>query len=246
MNYLQVIFLGVLQGLTEFLPVSSSGHLVIAQSLISGFDQPGVLFDVVLHFATAVAIVIYFRERLLSLDLKEVGLLVVGSVPVLIVGLTVRSFVESLFDSVMVVGFALLLTAGLNFLTDRATGRRQVVGWIDAVFVGIFQAMAVVPGLSRSGSTIFAGTAMGVERKKAAEFSFLLSVPAIVGASLLEVISYGLKDGGGLGIYVVGFFASLAASIIGIGLVMRVLTERRFKYFAGYCLVVGLGVLLFL
>ena len=246
MNYLQVIFLGVLQGLTEFLPVSSSGHLVIAQSLMSGFDQPGVLFDVVLHLATAVAIVIYFRERLLNLGLREAGLLVAGSVPVLIVGLTARSSVESLFSSVTVVGLALILTAGLNFMTDRATGRRQMMGWVDAVFVGVFQAMAIVPGLSRSGSTIFAGTVMGVDRKKAAEFSFLLSVPAIVGASLLEVISHGFQGGSGVGIYIVGFFVSLFASVIGIGLMMRVLTERRFKYFAGYCLVVGLGVLLFL
>src|SRR3989344_4755179 len=176
MTILNALVLGVVQGLTEFLPVSSSGHLVIAQSFMN-FTQPGVLFDTTLHLATTAAVVIYFREKILNLKLNDIKIIAIGMLPAGFIGFFFQSFVEDLFTSVTVVGFALLITAAMNYFTDIAQARRRKINFLDAFLVGLSQAFAIIPGISRSGSTIFTGTSLGVERQSAAEFSFLLSIP---------------------------------------------------------------------
>lgn len=250
MEPFQAIFLGILQGLTEFLPVSSSGHLVIAQSLIPGFSQPGVLFDAILHGGTMLAVLWYFRKMILGLDRRMLVLLAVGTVPAGIVGITLKDFLEGLFSNTRMVGIALLITGGMNWMIDTRhktldTRHKSAIGWADAIVVGVAQAIAIIPGISRSGSTIFAGVIRGIKKEEAAVFSFLLSVPAVAGSVGLEAISHGGKDGIDFASYFLGAVAAFIVGYFSIGILMRFLLERKFKVFAIYCWVLGLTTLVF-
>ncbi len=240
MKILSAALLGVLQGFSEFLPISSSGHLVIAQSLIEGFEQPGVLFDVFLHLATSFAIIIYFRNKIRNIDFKYLVLIVVGSLPAFIFGFLFRDNLIGLFKSVRVVGVGLIVTSILNFSTDRFYSKRTLIGRIDAFIIGFFQAFAIIPGVSRSGSTIFAGTYLGIEREKSAYFSFLLSIPAIFGASVYELISYTGSFDGLSSFYFVGFLAAFLSSLVAINFVLRFLNMKLFKIFSLYTFILGL------
>lgn len=244
MNLFSSILLGVLQGLTEFLPVSSSGHLVIAQSLIPGFNQPGVLFNVVLHGGTVLAVLYYFREQLLKINSKYLLLLLIGTIPAGIIGLFLGSFIEGLFDNVRLVGFALIITGILNFLTDKVKVKGKKMSIKDSLLIGVAQALAIIPGISRSGATIFAGTSMGVKRKEAAKFSFLLSIPAIVGANVLQFINHTAVVIDGAGFYLAGFLAAFFSGVLTINLVLKFLLSRKFRVFSLYCLIVGILVLI--
>jgi undecaprenyl-diphosphatase len=246
MNLYQSIFLGMIQGLTEFLPVSSSGHLVIAQALIPNFTQPGVLFDVVLHAGTLFSVIIFFRKKLLGLDRQYIKLLLVGTIPAVILGFLFKDFFESLFSVVKLVGVTLILTAALNYFTDKFDTPKSDISPADSLFIGIFQAFAIVPGISRSGSTIFAGTKKGIARKSAAEFSFLLSLPAVFGANLLEIVSLDSFSDVKATPYILGFIAAFFSGLFAIKLVFQSLSEKKFKIFSAYCLILGLITLLLL
>lgn len=239
MNIISSIFLGILQGLTEFLPVSSSGHLVLAQSIIPGFVQPGVLFDVVLHAGTLFAIVFYFRKNLFKLLKKYFWLLVIGTIPAGLVGFFLSSGIEALFESTKVVGFALLLTGIFNLLTDKAKPSKENITKKQSLLIGTFQALAIIPGVSRSGSTIFAGVQSGTKAKKAAEFSFILSLPAVFGATVLELMKHGANTATSTPIYIVGFIAAFISGFIAIKLIFKILEEKRFELFAYYCFILG-------
>lgn len=250
MEPFQAIFLGILQGLTEFLPVSSSGHLVIAQSLLPGFSQPGVLFDAVLHGGTMLAVIWYFRKMILRLDKRMLMLLVLGTIPAGLVGITFKDFLEGLFSNTRMVGIALLITGGMNWMIDTRhktldIGHKGAIRWADAIVVGVFQAIAIIPGISRSGSTIFAGVMRGIKKEEAAVFSFLLSIPAIAGSVGLEAISHGGKDGIDFVSYFLGAIAAFIVGCFSIGVLMRFLVEKKFKVFAIYCWIVGLTTLVF-
>jgi undecaprenyl-diphosphatase len=242
-NLISSIFLGILQGLTEFLPVSSSGHLVIAQNLIPGFTQEGVLFDVFLHAGTVLAVLYYFRKILLKLTSKYLLLLLIGTIPAGLIGVLFGSSIEKLFNGVSLVGFALLFTAVLNFLTDRAKKGSKEISIKKSILIGMAQALAIIPGISRSGSTIFAGTSLGIKRKEAAQFSFLLSVPAIVGANVVQFFKYGLGGTENIIFYVAGFIAAFISGVIAINFVLKFLLGGKFKLFAYYCVVLGVLVL---
>ena len=244
MNIFWSIILGIVQGVTEFLPVSSSGHLVIFQQFIPRFVQPGALFDVVLHLATMCAVLIYFRKRLVELINRYWLVLFVGTVPAGLVGIFFQDQIESFFTNVKFVGFALLITALFNFFTDVTKTRDKNFTNKNAFFVGIFQAFAIVPGISRSGSTIFAGSIAGINKEKAAEFSFLLSVPAILGANVLQFVSHGVDGISNPLNYVAGFVAAFISGYVSIRVVLKTLHGKRFKIFGIYCLIVGLAVLL--
>ncbi len=243
MNLISSIFLGILQGLTEFLPVSSSGHLVIAQNLIPGFTQEGVLFDVILHAGTVLAVLYYFRKTLLRLTSKYLLLLLIGTIPAGLVGVLLGSSIEKLFDGVYLVGLALLFTAVLNFLTDKAKTESKKISIKNSILIGMAQALAIIPGISRSGSTIFAGTSLGIKRKEAAQFSFLLSVPAIVGANAVQFYKYGLSGTESIILYIAGFIAAFISGVIAINFVLKFLLGGKFKLFAYYCVVLGILVL---
>lgn len=244
MNMIQAGFLGILQGLTEFLPVSSSGHLVIAQSLMPGFVQPGVLFDVMLHVGTLSAVLLYFRKTLAGLDKNYLLLLFIGSLPALVVGLLFQNFFEGLFSGTLIVGIALIITSIVNYLTDKAKKKKSDFNYLDSFLVGIAQAIAIIPGISRSGSTIFAATRLGIDRRKAAEFSFILSIPAIFGASILQLTKYFSHVNGSFTTYFIGFIFAFVTGYFAISLVIKTLLSKRFIFFAVYCGVVGLFALI--
>jgi len=245
MNILYPVVLGIVQGLTEFLPVSSSGHLVLVQSILPGFEQPGVLLDVILHVGTMAAVLVYFRYEILRMSIADIKYLVVGSIPAVIIGLLFQNVIEDLFLSTTVVGVALLVTAAMNFFTDRASARREKMNFVDATVIGLGQAFAIIPGISRSGSTIFAGTSMGVDRAKAAQFSFLLSVPAILGAAVLQLVSHESINTLPISAYIVGFIMAFVTGLLAIMIVFRLLSEKKFTYFAIYCVIVGTIALVF-
>ncbi len=239
MNIVWASVLGILQGLTEFLPISSSGHLVIAQNLTPGFSQPGVLFEVVLHAGTLGAIVLYFKTEILKLSKKYFIFLVIGTIPAAVIGFAFRSNIEGFFENTQVVGAALILTALINLGTDKVKPKREKLSGRTALLIGVAQAFAIIPGISRSGATIFAGTAKGLERKKAAQFSFLLSVPAVLGANLLQFTSVGAGSNLDFSVYFVGFVAALITGYVSIKMVIGFLESKRFRVFAVYCAILG-------
>jgi undecaprenyl-diphosphatase len=247
MNILSSILLGIIQGLTEFLPVSSSGHLVIVQQILPNFDQPGILFDVVLHAGTLLAVVVYYWRRLLKIDTRYLSLLIIGTVPSFIAGTFFYGIFEEMFTSIKLVGYMLIITGTLNYLTDIKISRKHGSGQGPSlsIMVGLAQAFAIVPGISRSGSTIFAGIKLGLKKKEAAEFSFLLSIPAILGANILEMIKLGSIGDINITNYFIGFLSAFVVGYLSIKLVLKALVKSQFKYFAVYCLILGAAIIVF-
>lgn len=263
----QAVLLGFIQGLTEFLPVSSSGHLVLVPEFLN-MQPPPVAFDVLLHFSSALAVIGYFAQDLYkmakafiaprSLSRAEVKgwrrlfvWLVIGTVPAGALGILFRSFFERLFGSTLAVGSFLLVTGAIMLIADqvleRTHGPRRTIrdmGLVDALVVGLFQAMAIAPGLSRSGLTISGGVYLGLERRSAARFSFLLSVPAILGAGLLNVgdLAAGFSEAGAA--YMAGAVASFVASLSAVYFLLRFLRSHRFTIFVVYTMVLGAFVVL--
>lgn len=242
MNILTSVILGIIQGITEFLPVSSSAHLVIFQKLLN-FEQPGVLFDVILHAGTLLAVLIYFRKRLFSLTPRMLILLFVGTIPAAVIGFLFQDQLEASFGDVKMVGVQLLITGVLCFLIDKATARRETMSVFDSFLIGFAQAAAIIPGISRSGSTIFAGVYRGLDKAAVAEFSFLLSIPAIAGAIVLQVIKYRSEDIN-IGSYGLGFIMAFVFGVLSIKILLDLLKSKQFKYFGLYCLIVGALVII--
>lgn len=269
---MQAVVLGILQGATEFLPVSSSGHLVVVPWLL-GWQSPGLAFDAVVHWGTALAVIIYFWREWVALlrvtwrtlvssgkgryerrhgpDLGHgpggrnlLWLIVVGTVPGVLLGYFLQDFFEAMFARPTAAAGFLFVTAALLAASERL-GRRerdlQDLGFLDALLIGIGQALAIFPGVSRSGATIAAGLARGMQREPAAHFSFLLATPIVVGAGLLKVVD--LMVAGGLRrqatTLAVGFVVS---GLVGLGCVhflLRYLKSRRLYPFAIYCVLFG-------
>ena len=275
MEWWQALILGIVQGLTEFLPVSSSGHLMIFKQLL-GVDAEGFLdFAVTVHFATVLSTVIVFWSAIWSLlkgifkfryndETDYVAKLIVSMVPVAVVGLFFKDSVEALFgESLFVVAISLIITALLLFLSDNAnrfSGRRKPsagvdvperrngISFLQAFVVGLGQACAVAPGLSRSGTTIATGLLCGVKRDVMAQFSFLMVLVPILGEQLLSVID-AVGEGAGLVLPVtdllLGFIGAFVAGLVSCKAMVAIVRKARLTYFALYCLVVALMLLLF-
>ena len=245
-SYPQAIFLAIIQGLTEFLPISSSGHLVIFQKLFG--LKPPVLFDILVHVGTLGAIIAYFLKPLLKISKHTLLLVIIGTIPAIVVGLFLQRYITQIFDSLKLVGVALLMTAGLLLVSKRfklLNRRFKYLKWQDALFVGIFQVLAILPGVSRSGSTIVAGLARKLDRETAFRFSFYLAIPAILGALALQIPD--LIDGqvnylsqGILGMIIAGAVGYEALKIL-----EKTLLGAKFWLFGIYCLVLGIVILLF-
>jgi undecaprenyl-diphosphatase len=256
MSYLDAVILGILQGLTEFLPVSSSGHLVLAQAIL-GVKQPGVSYEVLVHLATALAVVIYFRQRIVLLvrsifdgtmksERAILGCLIIGTVPAGVLGVLFSGFFESAFSNPLVTSLMLFVT-GVILLATRyvRTGRRNV-SLVSAIVMGFGQALAIMPGISRSGATIAAGMAAGVNPARAAEFSFLLALPAILGAAMFKADELLLLRADLIGQYVAGAVVSFALALVAVYTVLAVVRRGKFDYFGYYCVVAGaVGLYLF-
>lgn len=250
MTWWEGVLLGLVQGVTEFLPVSSSGHLVVAEVML-GVHTPGVFVEVTVHVATVLAVVLVYRVRLLQLltgvvrrdraAWRYVGLLALASIPAAIVGLLFRDWFEATFDSLRIVGIDFLVTGTVLWSTrlirpsDR--GEPEPGG---AVAIGIAQAVAILPGISRSGSTVAAGMWVGLDPVRAAEFSFLMALPAIAGAAVLQIpdIAGGTAS---VGVVPLGlsFVAALVSGVAAIRLLVVLLARRAFHRFAPYCWVLG-------
>jgi undecaprenyl-diphosphatase len=249
-SLLEALVLGLVQGLTEFLPVSSSGHLVLGQALL-GIDLPGVTFEVTVHLATLCAVLWVYRRRVGSLaagavrgdaaSWAYVGLLALASVPAGLAGLLARDWFESAFGRPVFAAAMLIVTGFLVYSVRFSASRAKdpSPSARQAVWIGIAQAAAILPGISRSGATVAVGTWRGVEAVAVAEFSFLMSVPAILGAGLLQLGDVGSVGGPRSIVLGAGFAAALVAGVAAIRLFVRMLETGAFHRFAWYCWAAG-------
>ena len=255
MTFWQGVALGIVQGLTEFLPISSSGHLVVTKELFN-LSSPGVLVEVALHVATLIAVVFVYRDRLWRLLSGAISggrdewyylmLLAIGTLPAAFVGFFLADWIESVFDSLMVVGIDFLVTGAILWSTRRApvgdVGERPSTRTAGAI--GLAQAVAVLPGISRSGSTIATAMWLGLDPVRAAEYSFLLSIPVVLGAAALQLpnLAADVTAVGAIPL-LAGFVTSLAAGIFAIRLLVALLKRGRFHRFAPYCLTIGIATI---
>jgi len=257
MSYFDAIVLGIIQGLTEFLPVSSSGHLVLGEALLKA-KQPGVSFEVLVHIGTLLAVLVYFRVALWRLvqsvytarmhdERRMIGLLILGTIPAGVAGLLLEDFFEAAFSAPAVTAAMLLVTGALLLATRFVPKGDKPLGWGSALVMGIGQAVAIMPGISRSGSTICFGLFSKVQPALAAEFSFLLSIPAIAGAAVLKYKELQNIPSTLIGPYAVGALASFAFGLFAVFAVLATVKRGKFEYFAYYCFAAGaLGLYLFL
>jgi undecaprenyl-diphosphatase len=257
MSYLDAILLGIVQGLTEFLPVSSSGHLVLVQELL-GVNQPGLVFELLAHLGTLLAVLVYFRKRIIALikslfdskateDRAEVWWLILGTIPAGLVGVFLEDFFDRAFSSPVLTSVMLIVT-GLILLSTRLVPKGdRPLSWHSALIMGIGQAMAIMPGISRSGTTIAFGLLGRVSSEKAAEFSFLLAVPAIGGAVVLKARELLHLNADLFGPYLAGSLLAFLFGLLAVYLVLSMIRRGKFDYFAYYCFAAGaLGLYLFL
>lgn len=262
MSVLEAVVLGAVQGVTEFIPISSSGHLVIAPALF-GWDPPGLAFDVLLHFASLFALLVYFSGDLLDLGraswardpegLRMIALLAIGTIPAALAGILLADYFERSFEDAPGAALQLLITAAILIAAERAlkyheirtsqTGERlrgiPNLRTGDALAFGGAQAIAIIPGISRSGATIGAGLGLGVSRDASARFAFLLAIPALLGASLVQLPELG-GAGLGVGAGVAGFVSSMVTSYAAIAGLIRYLRTNTLYPFAAYCVVAGI------
>jgi undecaprenyl-diphosphatase len=260
MTLFDAILLGIVQGITEFLPISSDGHLAIVQHYLPNFTQPGLLFDVLLHVGTLGAMLLYFHRDVVRLltapfrrtpearrDRRLLGLIVAASVPTAIIGLALKDAVERWMENMLVVSLMLILTGTLLFVGERfrRSGRRgeAALSVTDAVLTGIAQGLAVLPGLSRSGSTIATLLFRGVDGETAARFSFLMAMPAIAGAALLSLKDAGTLPSGEIPVYLAGTGVAFLVGIGAIRLLLGIIRRQRLIWFTVYCWLVGIVLL---
>ena len=264
MGYFEAVFLAVLQGLTEFLPVSSSGHLVLAQQWFGHFSETNLLYDILLHLATVTAIVVYFRHDLLTLawgylgwktqegslfrgmERQTVHYVILASIPTAVIGLGIESLGIETLAAPSLVAVMLLVTGGILWV---GRGRHSVKPMKemcvrDALMIGVVQGIAVFPGISRSGSTIATGVLLGLDRELSARFSLLISMPAIVGASILEIgkVMHQVKEP--LGLYLSGMVVAALVGYGSISLIIKLVRQDHFHLFSYYLWPLGLSLLL--
>ena len=251
------MILGIIQGLTEFLPVSSSGHLVLAQKLL-GVKQSGVTFEVLVHLGSLVAVLIYFRVKIWMLikslfvprqiaHRKVVLFLIIGTIPAVMVGFSLKDFFERSFSSPVLASSMLLVTGAILLSTRFVSKSNRKVNLAAAIIMGIGQAISILPGISRSGTTIASGMLWGVDPSEAAEFSFLLSIHAIAGAVVLNAKDLLALESHLAGQYLVGTCSAFLFALLAVYTVLAVVRKGKFEYFAYYCFAAGLlGLYLFL
>tara|TARA_S200000501_G_scaffold111109_1_gene104535 strand:+ start:3806 stop:4564 length:759 start_codon:yes stop_codon:yes gene_type:complete len=251
MTIVEAIILGIIQGLTEFLPISSSGHLVLSQ-VILGIQIPGNDFEVLLHIGTLCSILVVFnndiKNILFTLSSKEtqrfILMIFVGTIPAVIIGLGFKDEIEKLFDNIIVVGFALLFT-GITLISSfyfKNENKKNTI--TKACLIGIAQAIAIIPGISRSGITISFALLLGLDARQAAKFSFLLAIPVISGAGILMAID--LRDGFSLDMYngISGLLSSFLVGVVALKWLLAWLEGGKFHYFGIYCFLIGILIII--
>lgn len=260
MTPLQAIALGIIQGLSEFLPISSSAHLTLAPWLF-GWDDPGLAFDVALHFGTLIAVLWYFRMEWGKLikaafgivttgqvetpEKRKVVFLIIATIPGAIGGYLLQSRAESAFRSPQLIAIALIVMGIVLWAVDKVVDQSRATSemrWVDSLLIGLSQVIALIPGVSRSGSTITTARGLRFDRESAAEFSFLMSMPIIAAAVVFEGPK-ALQEGGLSNELISGVFASAISGWLAIGIVMRYVTRHSYGIFALYRVALGLAVL---
>jgi len=254
MDWIEAFILGIIQGLTEFLPVSSSGHLELAKLILPNeyTGESSMLMTVVLHFATALSTVVIFRKELLQIingllqfqwnDASKFSVkIIISMIPAALVGVFFDDIIESFFNgAVLLVGSMLLVTGGLLFLADKTKNTTKEVSFFHSIIIGISQAIAILPGISRSGATIGTSVLLGIDREKAARFSFLMVVPLIFGKITKDVFSdkFSLEsiDIASLSI---GFLAAFITGLVACTWMISLVKRSKLVYFSFYCFVVG-------
>ncbi len=262
MEIWKAIVVGIVQGLSEFLPISSSGHIALTQFLL-GMREPGVApeeditFELVVHIGTFLSVIIYFRQRLFALlfslwekerteERKMILWLFIATIPATIAFFSAKSFFEGAYNNPILVGVCLLGTGVILLLPKFIKPREEEFGLKHALWMGMAQALAILPGVSRSGSTITAGLVSGVRAAKAAEFSFLMFLPAIGGGTLVKLKNLTeVAQGESAVAYGCGFLAAFLSGLFAVYLVLNAIKKGKFEYFAYYCFVVGIAAIIF-
>jgi len=253
MNWFEALILGLIQGLTEFLPVSSSGHLEIAKSLFGVNPEASFYFTVAVHGATVLSTIVVFRREIVTLargtlkfrmndETSYVLKIIVSMIPVGVAGLLLKEPIERMFNGNMVfVGLMLLITslllAGAHFIRKR----NRTISYLDAFIIGIAQAFAVIPGISRSGATIATGLMIGNSKDKIARFSFLMVLVPVIAANLLEIVTGEISnDSSGIGIILIGFCAAFVAGYLACRWMVELVKRSKLIWFSMYCIIIGL------
>ena len=259
MDIINAIILGIIQGLTEFLPVSSSGHLEIAKALLGEekISEESLLMTVVLHFATALSTIIIFRKDILELftgllqfknneSFKFSLNIVVSMIPAVLIGVLFNNEIEALFGGALtLVSGMLLITGLLLFLADKAKSSTKNVGVKESILIGILQAVAILPGISRSGATISMAVLLGIDKEKAARFSFLMVIPLIFGKMFQDILSGEItKHEANFMPLLIGFIFAFITGMIACKWMIRLVKNSQLKYFAYYCFFVGSIIIL--
>lgn len=272
MGYLEAIVLGLIQGLSEFLPVSSSGHLALLEKNFGIHEDSVIFFAVLLHIGTLVSIFIVYHEDIIKLiveffvmlkdiftgkglriderPVRKLGIMIiVASIPTAIMGLLLEDYINKIFSSLAVIGVCWIITGFLLLLSEKTSNKKDIEGmkFRNAFFVGICQGFAIMPGISRSGSTIVGSLIVGLKREFAVEFAFLISIPAILGSAMLEfpkAIKAGI-DPASVGPMIVGFLVAATSGYFAITTMIRIVSKQKMRYFSYYVWVMGIGTLIY-
>lgn len=260
MNEFDAAILGIIQGLTEFLPVSSSGHLELGKAILGDNSIPSesLMFTVVLHAATALSTIVVFRKDIWEIlsgllkfnwneETKFSLKIILSMIPAVIIGLFFEEELEQLFGgNILFVGFMLLITALLLWLADKAKDTAKPVSYKNAFVIGVSQAIAMLPGISRSGATISTSVLLGNDKSKAARFSFLMVVPLILGKIAKDILSGDLAESTTEpSILIIGFIAAFIAGMAACTWMIQIVKKSKLSYFAIYCFIVGIAAIIF-
>ncbi len=247
LNLMQVIILSIIQGIAEWLPISSSGHLALVQSI---FGYENLSFDVFLHLASILAIIIVFWKDIIGLiypwnnnKLKYLGILLIGIIPAGIAGFLLRQYIESVFSNILYIGIFFIISGIIIFSTKYFKEKKEKIGFLDSIFIGIFQAIAILPGISRSGATISSGLFKGIKKHEVVKFSFFMAIPVVLGASILEAKNIILSNIDPL-FLIISFVITLLVSIITIRLLLKIINQEKFYLFGIYDVLLGILVLI--
>ncbi|HEX7017322.1 MAG TPA: undecaprenyl-diphosphate phosphatase [Patescibacteria group bacterium] len=254
MSIFQALVLGIVQGVTEFLPISSSGHLVLFQQYF-GLSEDILVFDVFLHLATLGAIIIFFGKTLFKVTFKEWFLIGVGTIPAVIIGLLFKDQIENLFASGIFLGVEFMMTGLINFYIDRRLNGMKLESTSETVpltvykslAIGVAQALAIIPGISRSGSTVAGAVSFKMSREEAFRFSFLLAIPALAGAGVLQLSEADASIFQSFSplLIIIGSLSAFGSGIASLALFKYVIDKAKFEWFGWYCLSLGSLILFF-
>jgi len=266
MGLIEAIILGIVQGLSEFLPISSSGHLLIGQHLLNQDMEGSVLFIITVHAATALSTIVVYRKDLAKIfrdlltfrwnDSFNFSLFIlISMVPAAIVGFTMEDMIDGFmtnpanaFAQLVLVGGALFFTAFVLFISEKVRVQKGILNYWKSFVIGIAQAIAITPGISRSGSTIATSILLGVNKKKAARFSFLMALPVIIGAMLKKILDLNsgntsISSDEGLSL-LFGFIAAFVAGVFACSWMIKIVRKAKLRYFAYYCVLAGVGAII--